>query len=116
MKKIICALLAVLLIMAMTVPAFAVTPDLGVPDVPEIPDISDDVEIELPEGVFDGYLPDLDIDIEIELPTDPIEPPADPTEPPSEKPTCPGWCDWVKGWLEWWLRMLRPCHHGHGLR
>lgn len=104
MKKILALLLAVLLILAMVIPAFAVTPDLGAPDVPEIPDISDDVEIELPEDIFDGYIPDIDIDIEIELPEDPTDPPA---EPPIEPPHF-NYCEFLKGWFEWWMHIW--CH------
>lgn len=92
MKKIIAILLALPLIVAMAVPAYAVTPDLEVPDVPEIPDISDDVEIELPDGAFNDYIPDIDIDVEL----------PEETEHPTDEPVCPDWCDWVKSWIDWW--------------
>ena len=42
MKKILAILLAVLLIACLAVPAYAVTPKYEFPDLPEIPDISDD--------------------------------------------------------------------------
>ena len=92
MKKIFAILLAVMLIASMTVTTHAVTPPLGVPDMPEIPDISDNIEIELPDGVFDDYIPDLT--------------PEEPTEPPVEEPEYPNWCDWVKGWMEWWKGII----------
>ena len=97
MKKILAILLAVLLIMAMAIPALAVTPDLGVPDMPEIPDISDDVEIELPDGIFDDSIPDIYPDL-----------PPEPTEPPLEEaPELPCFYYYVKGWFEWWMGVIR---------
>jgi hypothetical protein len=95
MKKIFAILLAVMLIASVTVPAYAVTPPLNVPDI-EIPDISDNVEIELPDGVFDDYIPDLT--------------PKEPTEPPVEEPEY-NWCDWVKGWFEWWKVIMEKHWH-----
>lgn len=92
MKKISPILLAVLLICTMAFPAAAVTPPLQVPDMPEIPDISDDVEIELPDSAFEGYLPELDIEV-----TEPTEP----TEPPDQEEVC----IW-HGWYQWWKDFL----------
>lgn len=97
MKKIICILLTLLLICAIAVPAYAVTPPLAVPDMPEIPDISDDVEIELPDSAFEGYIPDIDIDI-----TEPTEP----TEPPDQEETCTSWHDIVNGLYQRWKDFL----------
>lgn len=96
MKKLICILFVLMLIVSMTVSAYAVTPPLGVPDLPEIPDISDNIEIELPDGVFDDYIPDIA--------------PEEPTEP--EEPVYPDWCDWVKGCFEWWKDTMEKywCH------
>lgn len=96
MKKIFAILLTVMLVASMTVTAYAVTPPLGVPDMPEIPDISDNIEIELPDGVFDDYIPDI-------APEEPIEP---------EEPVYPDWCDWVKGWFEFWKGIAEKhwCH------
>lgn len=96
MKKIFAILLTVMLVASMTVTAYAVTPPLGVPDMPEIPDISDNIEIELPDGVFDDYIPDI-------APEEPIEP---------EEPVYPDWCDLVKGWFEFWKGIVEKhwCH------
>ena len=57
MKKILAIALAVLLIAAMAVPAYAVTPKYEFPDLPEIPDISDDVkfEIDIPDSFWDKW-------------------------------------------------------------
>lgn len=57
MKKILTIALAVLLIMAMAVPAYAVTPKYEFPALPEIPDISDDVkiEIDIPDSFWDKW-------------------------------------------------------------
>ncbi len=83
MKKILALILAVLLIMVMAVTAFAVTPELGVPDVPQISDIEFDTKIELPDSFWDDWftrnpisIPDITIPSETE-PTEPYEP----TEP-----------------------------------
>lgn len=55
MKKIFAILLVVMLIASMAVPVFAVTPPLEAPDLPEIPDISDDVKIELPNNFWNNW-------------------------------------------------------------
>lgn len=47
MKKIFAILLTVMLIASMTVSAYAVTPPLNVPDLPEIPNISGSVKIDV---------------------------------------------------------------------
>ena len=102
MRQIFAILLIVMLIASMTVSTYAVTPPLNVPDLPEIPDISDNIEIELPDGVFDDYIPDL-------TPEAPTEPPAE--DPPVEEPEYPDWCDWVKGWFEWWKGIMEKHWH-----
>lgn len=54
MKKIICTMLALLLIIGtMTVPAHAVTPALKIPDLPKVPEIK--VEVELPKSFWDNW-------------------------------------------------------------
>lgn len=51
MRKIFAILLAVMLIASMTVSAYAVTPPLNVPDLPEIPNISGSVKIDVTPAV-----------------------------------------------------------------
>lgn len=92
MKKLITFALALALVVSMTIPANAVTPDLDTPSI-SIPDISDDVHVELPDGAFDDYIPDVEIE--------PTEPPAD------EMPNIPTWQDWLRGWFKWWHH---KCH------
>lgn len=53
MKKILLFLLALLLILSMAIPAFAVTPKLKVPNMPKIPTIK--VEVKLPENFWDNW-------------------------------------------------------------
>ena len=55
MKKIICFLVAVMLIASMAVTAHAVTPALKVPTLPVIPDISNSIKIELPDNFWDNF-------------------------------------------------------------
>ena len=93
MKKIICLILVLLLILSVAMPVFAVTPDLQTSSI-SIPDISDDVHVELPDSAFEGYIPDIDI----ELP----EATEEPTEPPAEEQPDHPWCDWLHKWLRWW--------------
>lgn len=52
MKKIICILFAVMLIASMAVPAYAVTPALNIPDVPQISNIK--IEVKLNEKVYEN--------------------------------------------------------------
>lgn len=93
MKKILALILAVLLIVAMAIPAYAVTPELGVPDVPQISDIEFDIKIELPDDVFDDYIPDIDIDVEV------------PEE--EHKPDYPAMIEALKKWFEIFKGMNR---------
>lgn len=55
MKKLIALTLALTLILSLAAPVSAVTPALRPPDLPEVPDISDDVHVELPEDYWDNY-------------------------------------------------------------
>ena len=87
MKKIICILLAVVLICTMTVSAYAATPKLSTPDMPEIPDLSDDVSVELPDGFWEQYFKDHPMEIpELEAWT---------------RHTVPGWREWLNSWYQW---------------
>ena len=56
MKKIICILLAVMLIMAMTVPAFAVTPkwEYHAPEIPEVT-LTDDLKQMISNAVAEFF-------------------------------------------------------------
>lgn len=88
MKKLITFALTLALVCSMTVPASAVTPDSDTPSI-SIPDISDDVHVELPDGTFDDYIPDVEIE---------------PTESPAEEnPDVSTWHDWICGWFKWWI-------------
>ena len=55
MKKLIVLLLIVALTVYMAIPAMAATPELKPPDLPEIPDISDGIHVELPAGFWGDY-------------------------------------------------------------
>ena len=90
-------LVSLLLIFVFPVPASAVTPPLNVPDMPEIPDISDDIEVNLPDGIFDDYIPDIEL------------PDMEPTEPPVDTGPCyPSLCDWLD-WFRQWFHRLPGC-------
>lgn len=54
MKKIFAIILAVMLIASMTVSVHAVTPKFDL-DLPEIPNISGSVKVEIPDTVFDNW-------------------------------------------------------------
>ena len=79
MKKIIAIAMVLMLIFAMVVPAAAVTPPLDTPSI-TIPDISDDVHIDIPDSFWDKWfkdhpivLPDATVPSETEpVPTEPI--------------------------------------------
>lgn len=86
MKKIFTLALVLVLIASMTVTTHAATPKLDI-DLPEIPDISDDVSLELPAGFWDQYFKDHPIEI---------------PEPEAEiRQTGPGWHEWLNNWYRW---------------
>lgn len=74
MKKIITFIIAMMLIASMAVPAFAATPSYQFPELPEIPDISDDIKFELPDSIWDKWFNEHPINwkpvVKIELPDD----------------------------------------------
>ena len=55
MKKIICILFALMLVVSLAVPTFACTPQYEVPDVPQISKIKFNVKIELPDDFWDNF-------------------------------------------------------------
>lgn len=98
MKKITAIFLALILVLCLAAPALAVTPALGVPDMPELPDLSDDIHVTIPDEVLDKWFEEHPIEI-----VRPTEPPAphEPMEKPQESPVRPGWMDWLLGWCRW---------------
>ena len=92
MKKILAILLAVLLVAGMAIPAFAVTPALQVPDVPQISDIEFNINLDLPDDIFDEYIHDIVIG----------------AEPPTEVKRGPdNWPEWLQLWYQWWCRTVK---------
>lgn len=63
MKKFIALILALVLILSLAIPAAAVTPTLQPPDLPDVPDISGSVHVELSEDYWDAYFRDNPITI-----------------------------------------------------
>ena len=99
MRKIIAIVLAVMLMVSMAVSVQAVTPKLDTPSI-TIPDISDDIHIDLPDSAFEDYIPDIGITIA----TEPEEPPED--------IGCPGWCGVAWKWMAWWQNVIRTVKKG----
>lgn len=62
MKKIIAFLLALTLIAAMSLSAYAATPKLDTPSI-SIPDISGSVKVEIPQSTFDKWFAEHPIKI-----------------------------------------------------
>ena len=96
MKKYFAISLALILALCLATPALAVTPDLDIPDMPAVPDISDNIDFGIDFGdIVDGWIE--------ENPVPPMVP-AEPTEP-VENPDAPiggCWFDWILDWL-WWM-------------
>ena len=103
MKKYFAISLALILALCLATPALAVTPDLDIPDMPAIPDISDDIDF---GGIdFGGIIGDW-------FGANPVPPlvptePAEPTEPVEDTDAPIGgcwfdWIDWILDWL-WWM-------------
>lgn len=63
MKKFITIVCAVMLIACMAFPAHAVTPTFTIPNMPEIPTVQ--VDIDIPESVFDNWFEDHPIVIPV---------------------------------------------------
>lgn len=88
MKKIIALLLALLLILSMAAPVAAVTPTLHPPDLPEVPDISGSVHVELPEDYWDAYFEEHPITVK---PTEGL------THIDLQPISRPSWWEWLIG-------------------
>lgn len=92
MKKIITLTLALLLVLSMAVPAYAVTPDLQPPDLPDVPDISGSVNVELPDKVFDDWFAEHPVTIKPEkIPA----PGADLHRVELQPISFPSWWEWL---------------------
>lgn len=63
MKKIIALTLALILILSLAAPVSAVTPALRPPDLPDVPDITGSVHVELPDGYWSDYFQDNPINL-----------------------------------------------------
>lgn len=64
MKKIIILVITVVLVLSMAVTAYAVTPTMKIPNMPVIPDITDDVEVEISECFWDKWFREHPIKID----------------------------------------------------
>ena len=65
MKKILAMLLALLLIVSMAIPAYAVTPKLEIPDVPQISKIKFDIKIELPDDFWSNWFKEHPLNLDL---------------------------------------------------
>ena len=65
MKKILVFTLALMLIVSMTIPAYAVTPKLEIPDVPQISKIKFDIKIELPDDFWTNWFKEHPLNIKL---------------------------------------------------
>ena len=55
MKKIIAFLFALMLVVSMAVPTYALTPAFKIPDIPDFSDIEFDIKFEIPDSVWNGW-------------------------------------------------------------
>lgn len=62
MKKFIAIAFALMLVVCMTVPAYAATPSLTIPSI-KIPNISGSVKIDIPDSVFDNWFKNHPIEL-----------------------------------------------------
>lgn len=63
MRKFIALILAIMLIMSMAIPAYAVTPALKIPSI-KIPNISNSVEVKQSQSFWDNYFKENPIKID----------------------------------------------------
>jgi len=64
MRKIIAFILAVMLIVSMAIPAYAVTPSYKL-DVPQISKIKFDIKIELPDDFWDNWFKEHPLNLDL---------------------------------------------------
>lgn len=64
MRKTLILIFALTLILAIPVQASAVTSSLRIPDLPEIPDLSESVEVELSDDFWDNHFKNNPIKID----------------------------------------------------
>lgn len=55
MRKLIVAVVVCLFLVCMCTPAFAATPTLAVPDVPQIPKLKLDIKFEIPDSFWANW-------------------------------------------------------------
>lgn len=65
MKKLLILPLALMLTAAMAIPAYAITPSLGVPDMPDVSGIKFEPRIELPDNFWNDWFRDHPLKIEL---------------------------------------------------
>lgn len=65
MKKILIFVLTVMVVASMAIPAYAVTPSLGVPDVPQISKIKFDVKIDLPDEFWSNWFKEHPLNLDL---------------------------------------------------
>lgn len=63
MRKIFAFMLALMIVMSMTISAYAVTPTLNIPSI-KIPNISSSVEIKLPQSYWNNHFKENPIRID----------------------------------------------------
>ena len=69
MKKLIIFALTLLLICCMAVPAYAATPSLDVPDIPDFSNIEFDIKLELPDNFWSNWFDKNPINWKLPIPS-----------------------------------------------
>lgn len=63
-KRLFGFVLIIALLYAVAMPVGAVTPTLNPPSLPQIPDISDDIKIDVPDSAYDSWIEDHPVVLE----------------------------------------------------